>query len=301
MQYASQAEAALKPLFDQTTDVKANKRQQQVAIEMLCCALRWRHSLSPAEFRQIVAVACGAAGPGASKDVVDSVVTALMEDTKKQQGSSLSSMFNDMAIDTLPKKGGTRAVMGTSTKRTARVVKFAQCNDDDAVEESSTNTAAMNGTDLTSAFESLGLVDENGPMGNTQSSRNAPGGLNKMAPPPSTSRIKKHKSRIGLMHGSTPAPKSARKPLGGLDDMPAAPASVMKPPATAPRSRKPPATPGAPQTVPAALRRQTGAGALASNNSNEVLGTKMGAVVLVLDAQLQGLPWESIGSLKSQR
>lgn len=98
--------------------------------------------------------------------------------------------------------------------------------------------------------------------------------------------------RLGGMQAATPAaPRTAKRPGGGLAVAFDAPPTVSRTAATAPRPRRPQATPMTTvRTVPAAPRPKPSAS-----------GPSGAPVVLVLDATLQALPWESIPGLAQQR
>jgi Peptidase family C50 len=162
--------------------------------------------------------------------------------------------------------------------------------------------AGGGGSNLCARFEALEVASMATPL-----PARTPGGA--------TIRAKKHKSRLTLMQGAvTPAAKSARKPLcpttsaagGCLEDCDATssttavPATIFKrmnniAAVTAPRMRRPVATPATAFTMPARARN------LSSSSANGTGHSNAAPVVAIFSPELQSLPWESAPGLVSQQ
>ena len=98
-----------------------------------------------------------------------------------------------------------------------------------------------------------------------------------------------------MMQGSTPGPATGAKPAREH-----AATTVKRAAATAPRTR-----PSASAVAAAAAAGSEGAGGSAGSSggggSSSSIDVARGPVVLVLDGELQALPWESVPGLRSQR
>ena len=123
-----------------------------------------------------------------------------------------------------------------------------------------------------------------------------PGPTANIVPRRTARTVRKHKSRLAMM--ATPAAKTVAKDRISStlqfesDDY----LSVIQPKfeaATAPRQKHPPATPGAPQSVPISTRWKLDNKAESQSNR--------APVIAIFDAGLQCLPWESVPCLFGQR